>query len=50
MGHLFHIFGGGCGEHLVWPWLASMAAGLTMFRHYIKAASLRVWARLRAQK
>tara|TARA_Y100001963_G_C6773489_1_gene446119 strand:- start:108 stop:257 length:150 start_codon:yes stop_codon:yes gene_type:complete len=22
--HVLHIFGGGCGEHLIWPWLATV--------------------------
>jgi len=22
MEHVFHLFGGGCGEHMIWPWLA----------------------------
>lgn len=40
MDHFFHIFGGGCGEHMVWPWLASAGVGLTMARNYIRAQVL----------
>ena len=37
MEHLIHIFGGGCGEHLVWPWLASGGSGLLlMLRTWVK--------------
>jgi len=28
MEHVFHLFGGGCGEHVVWPWLVSGGSGL----------------------
>lgn len=27
MEHVLHLFGGGCGEHMIWPWLAT--AGTT---------------------
>lgn len=23
MEHIAHVFGGGCGEHIVWPWLVA---------------------------
>jgi len=31
MEHIFHIFGGGCGEHLIWPWLATWATSFWLF-------------------
>jgi len=35
MEHLFHIFGGGCGEHMLLPGLASAGVALTMARHHV---------------
>ena len=26
MEHLFHFFGGGCGEHMLWPWLVAFGS------------------------
>jgi len=43
MEHLFHFFGGGCGEHMLIPGLASLGIALTMGRHYIKG----LWGRMR---
>jgi len=25
--HIYHIFGGGCGEHLIWSWFATFGSG-----------------------
>ena len=47
MEHLFHIFGGGCGEHLLLPGLASAGMALTMARHWVKATCLRCVNRIR---
>lgn len=34
MEHLLHIFGGGCGEHLLWPMLvASGSSALLWAKH-----------------
>lgn len=27
MEHVFHIFGGGCGEHMIWAWLIPALSG-----------------------
>lgn len=42
MEHVLHIFGGGCGEHMIWAWLIpilSSGAGLGIFRKHKKAAN-----------
>ena len=40
MEHVLHIFGGGCGEHMVWPWLVSGGSALTIwFRSKILSSS-----------
>lgn len=28
---MIHIFGGGCGEHLVWPGIVSMWSGILIW-------------------
>lgn len=38
MEHFFHFFGGGCGEHMVWPWIGGLASsgyGVYMVRGWI---------------
>tara|TARA_Y100000114_G_C11754000_1_gene325879 strand:+ start:938 stop:1111 length:174 start_codon:yes stop_codon:yes gene_type:complete len=27
MEHILHFFGGGCGEHMLWPWIVSVLSG-----------------------
>ena len=27
MEHLFHFFGGGCGEHMLWPMIVATGSG-----------------------
>ena len=38
MEHILHLFGGGCGEHLVWPWLLSFGSGAAVWAGSIKNA------------
>tara|TARA_Y100000356_G_scaffold135140_1_gene146806 strand:- start:1430 stop:1639 length:210 start_codon:yes stop_codon:yes gene_type:complete len=40
MEHIFHIFGGGCGEHMIWPWLASASVAATSVGCWLKAQSI----------
>lgn len=42
MEHFFHVFGGGCGEHMVWPWLLGGGAlVLTALTRRARAAARR---------
>ena len=34
MEHLFHIFGGGCGEHLILPGLLSLLSSVWVFLRF----------------
>jgi len=43
MEHLLHIFGGGCGEHLLLPGLAALGTTLGVYRLRLMA----LWSRLR---
>lgn len=53
--HIFHIFGGGCGEHLIWPALMGIFGGLlspiVYWRHRIAQSRwfyrLTMWKRER---
>ena len=38
MEHILHLFGGGCGEHLIWPWVAGIGSGVAMWISSIKDA------------
>ena len=31
MEHLFHFFGGGCGEHMLWPMIAASGSGVALW-------------------
>ncbi len=31
MEHLLHLFGGGCGEHMLWPLLMTSGSGLILW-------------------
>ena len=31
MEHLFHFFGGGCGEHMLWPMIAASGSGAALW-------------------
>ena len=31
MEHLFHFFGGGCGEHMLWPMIAASGSGAVIW-------------------
>ena len=31
MEHLFHIFGGGCGEHMLWPMVAASGSWVVIW-------------------
>lgn len=31
MEHVLHIFGGGCGEHLIWIWIAPVVAAIKLY-------------------
>jgi hypothetical protein len=31
MEHVLHLFGGGCGEHMVWPMIAASASGAAVW-------------------
>jgi len=44
MEHLFHLLGGGCGEHLALPLLGSVVMGFGLLRLTLKDR----WQRLRA--
>lgn len=35
MEHIFHIFGGGCGEHMLLPSLTGIGLTLAVARNYI---------------
>ncbi len=37
MDHVFHIFGGGCGEHLIWPWVAATVSGTSGTAVFLRA-------------
>lgn len=42
MEHLFHLFGGGCGEHMLWPMLvASGSSALLWAKHKIRLRRLK---------
>ena len=34
MEHLLHLFGGGCGEHMLWPMLVASASGAVVWIKY----------------
>lgn len=41
MEHIFHVFGGGCGEHMVWPLIFSfLTGGAVYFRRGVKGVVL----------
>ena len=31
MEHLLHLFGGGCGEHMLWPMLLASGSGVILW-------------------
>ena len=31
MEHLFHFFGGGCGEHMLWPIIVTSGSGAALW-------------------
>lgn len=31
MEHVLHVFGGGCGEHFIWLWLAPIGLAIKMY-------------------
>jgi hypothetical protein len=37
MEHLLHLFGGGCGEHMLIPGLMSITVGFGMARNWLRA-------------
>ena len=39
MEHLLHFFGGGCGEHMLWPTLAASGAGLVTWARSVLGTS-----------
>lgn len=47
MEHLLHLFGGGCGEHLLWPTLAATGAGFLL---WFKTACSRLLLPLRDRR
>ena len=37
MEHVLHIFGGGCGEHIIWTWvLPASGVGIHAVRQWFK--------------
>jgi len=47
MEHLIHLFGGGCGEHMLLPGLATLGMGLGMARNYIRCQCGKLVRRVR---
>ena len=41
MEHVLHLFGGGCGEHMIWPGIASVGTGAVLWiRNLINKGNL----------
>lgn len=38
--HIFHIFGGGCGEHMMLPALVTLGASVGVARQWLRARVL----------
>jgi hypothetical protein len=47
MEHLLHLFGGGCGEHMLLPGLAALGMSLGMARSYIRCQCDKLVRRIR---